>query len=92
MLEEYFTTNDEMLDLYTNAIIKAHGAHHPEVFDVRKIYQDIQNKAQHHNWDLANEFSSLRQVTHDYAIPNDVCGTFTKTYQMLEEFDHLVQA
>ena len=33
MLRHFFEANDEMLDLYTNAITKAHGKNHPEVFD-----------------------------------------------------------
>ena len=44
MIKEFFDKNDEMLDLYTQAITKAHGAHHPEVFEVRKVYEDIQKK------------------------------------------------
>lgn len=31
MLKQFFEANDEMLDLYTNAITKAHGKNHPEV-------------------------------------------------------------
>ncbi|MCJ0602391.1 iron-sulfur cluster repair di-iron protein, ric, partial [Enterococcus cecorum] len=44
MLRQFFEANDEMLDLYTNAITKAHGKNHPEVFDVRKVYETIQHK------------------------------------------------
>ena len=29
----------------------------------------------------------LRVVTNDYAIPDDVCGTFEKTYEMLQEME-----
>ncbi|MFQ7322933.1 MAG: iron-sulfur cluster repair di-iron protein, ric, partial [Lactobacillus delbrueckii] len=35
--------------------------------------------------------SKLRSLTADYNIPADSCGAMTKTYQTLEEFDHLVQ-
>ena len=41
--------------------------------------------------DLSNEFSELRGVTKDFAIPDDVCGTFTKTYQLLKQFVELSQ-
>ena len=41
MLKQFFEANDEMLDLYTNAITKAHGKNHPEVFEVRKLYETI---------------------------------------------------
>lgn len=91
MIKEFFTKNDEMLDLYTQAITKAHGAHHPEVFEVRKVYEDIQKKVKAGQEDLTADFSKLRSLTADYAIPAGACGAMTKTYQTLEEFDHLVQ-
>ena len=91
MIKEFFTKNDELLDLYTKAITKAHGAHHPEVFGVRKVYEDIQKKVKAGQEDLIADFSRLRSLTADYAIPADACGAMTKTYQTLEEFDHLVQ-
>lgn len=30
-------------------------------------------------------------VTKDFAIPDDVCETFTKTYQLLKQFVELSQ-
>ena len=54
MLKQFFEANDEMLDLYTNAITKAHGKNHPEVFEVRKLYETIQHKIQGNNMDLSN--------------------------------------
>ena len=60
MLKHFFEANDEMLDLYTDAITKAHGKNHPEVFEVRKLYETIQHKIQGNNMDLSNEFSELR--------------------------------
>ena len=91
MLKQFFEVNDEMLDLYTNAITKAHGKNHPEVFDVRKVYETIQHKIRYNNLDLSNEFSELRALTKDYTIPDDACETFTKTYQLLKQFDELSQ-
>ncbi|AUT06633.1 hypothetical protein SPSF3K_01913 [Streptococcus parauberis] len=91
MLKQFFEANDEMLDLYTNAIKKAHGKKHPEVFDVRKVYETIQHKIRDNILDLSNEFSELRALTKDYTIPDDACETFTKTYQLLKQFDELSQ-
>ena len=91
MIKEFFDKNDEMLDLCTQAITKAHGAHHPEVIEVRKVYEDIQKKVKAGQEDLTADFSKLRSLTADYNIPADSCGAMTKTYQTLEEFDHLVQ-
>lgn len=89
MIQSFYNTNNAILDLYTKAITKAHGQHHPEVFKVRIIYKEIQNKINHNQYDLTNEFSQLRIITNDYFIPNDVCGTFKATYEMLKAFDEI---
>ena len=89
MIQSFYNTNNAILDLYTKAIPKAHGQHHPEVFKVRTIYKEIQNKINHNQYDLTNEFSQLRIITNDYFIPNDVCGTFKATYEMLKAFDEI---
>lgn len=87
----YFAENNEQLALYTKAITKAHSKKHPEVFEVHKLYQEIQKKAQQENWDLTQEFAELRQLTDTYTIPTDVCQTFEKTYRLLATFDQLQQ-
>lgn len=87
MIKKFFEENNSTLDLYTLAITKAHGKRHPEVFEVRKIYEIIQAKVKDGNTDLSVEFSKLRVVTNNYLIPVDVCETFTKTYKMIEQFD-----
>lgn len=92
MIKEFFDKNDETLDLYTKAITKAHGRNHPEVFEVRSLYQGIQDKVRGGNYDLASEFAQLRTVTSNYAIPGDVCGAFKATYELLAEFDSLARA
>ncbi|WP_164131306.1 iron-sulfur cluster repair di-iron protein, ric [Sharpea azabuensis] len=89
MIQSFYNTNNAILDLYTKAITKAHGQHHPEVFKVRTIYKEVQNKINHNQYDLTNEFSQLRIITNDYFIPNDVCGTFKATYEMLKAFDEI---
>lgn len=91
MLKEFFEKNDEILDLYTNAITKAHGKNHPEIFEIRRIYQAIQEKMSQNQVDLVPEFRQIRLLTSDYAIPNEACPTLSKTYQLLEEFDILSQ-
>ena len=75
--QRYIVEHAETLDLYTTTITRAHGANHPEVFQVR---------------DLDQEFASLDQITQHYFIPDDVCQTFAGTYQMLAEARHLYQA
>ncbi|BBH27909.1 hypothetical protein SG0102_28430 [Intestinibaculum porci] len=89
MTNTFYNTHNDILDLYTKAITKAHGKNHPEVFQVRAIYEKIQDKMTHLQFDLSNEFTQLRSITHNYAIPGDVCNTFKATYEMLEAFDHI---
>jgi len=40
----YLSENAETLALYTTAITRAHGKHHPEVFDVKKVYGELTDK------------------------------------------------
>lgn len=89
---QFFEQQDETLDLYTKAITKAHGAHHPEVFGVRKVYEELQRKFRAGRTDLAEEFAQLRTLTHDYAIPDDACGALALTYQLLQQLDALSRA
>ncbi len=91
---KYFKENQEILDLYTTAITRAHKEHHPEVFGVKKIYTAIQDKIQSSITDTINldlEFTKLRKLTNNYAIPTDVCPTFVATYHMLEQADHIYE-
>jgi iron-sulfur cluster repair protein YtfE (RIC family) len=89
---QFFEEKDETLDLYTKAITKAHGAHHPEVFGVREVYQELQRKFRAGRGDVAQEFAKLRSLTHGYAIPSDACDAMALTYRLLQQLDALAQA
>lgn len=91
---DYLKENQATLDLYTTAITRAHGAHHPEVFQVKALYDSISQKLTEttENPDLSATFAQLRELTADYQIPDDVCPTFTATYQMLAKADSLQEA
>lgn len=86
--KEYLNENNEMLELYTKAITKAHGEHHPEVFEVRELYLAIVEGLTNDE-DVSTLFNQLRTLTNEYEVPADVCQTFEKTYEMLEELDKL---
>lgn len=83
----YLSENAETLALYTTAITRAHGKHHPEVFEVKKVYSELTDKIakQGEQADLKTEFDELRKLTDDFAIPADACPTMKKTYEMLAE-------
>lgn len=89
-ITDYLTANGEELDLYTSAITRAHGKNHPEVFEVRDIYLDINQKINNGNKDLTEDFDKLTKITNNYAIPDDVCPVFKATYHRLAEMNQLI--
>ena len=85
-VKKYFTK----LKIFTLAITRAHGKNHPEVFEVRALFKQINKKskvAKLKNPDLDDEFTQLRKVTNNYTIPSDACVTYTNVYTMLSEID-----
>lgn len=94
MSTAYLNRHQEKLELYTTAITRAHGAHHPEVFEVKKLYTVIQakiNAAGSELVDLEPEFAALRKLTNNYEVPGDVCETFAAVYHMLAKADAAYQ-
>lgn len=85
----YLQANQDRLEAFTKAITQAHGAHHPEVFDVREAYLQLRDKINAGATDIEEDFTQLRNLTDDYAIPGDVCQTFEATYRMLEKADYI---
>lgn len=84
----FFITHKNELDLFTKAIAKAHGKNHPEVFEVQALYQDLQDHLAHEQ-EITSDLEKLNTITNHFAIPDDVCSTFKKTYQLLQEGYHL---
>ena len=92
---EVVTNYFEKLELYTTAITRAHGKNHPEAFEVRDLFENINekvNEAGANKPDLDVELAQLRKVTDNYTIPGDVCETYAGTYEMLAEVDKAYQA
>ena len=89
--DKYF----EKLDMFTVAITRAHGKNHPEAFEVRELFSEIKEKIQIAGSTKPNldaELTQLREVTNNYTIPDDVCGTYAAVYNMLSETDQAYQA
>lgn len=94
-IKQFVEENFEMLNLYTTAITRAHGKSHPETFQVRNLFEALQRKLENIENEIpaiAVELNELRTVTNNYKIPEDVCETYAKTYQMLSTFDQLYHA
>lgn len=93
-IQHYIATNQEKLDLYTTAITRAHGKNHPEAFEVRDLYTQLETKtkaAGETKPDLEAEFTQLRELSSNYTVPDDVCETYAAVYQMLSEADTIYQ-
>lgn len=77
----------EKLDLYTTAIIRAHGENHPEFTDIRSSFEKIQTADAEQ--DLTDEFKNLQELTNDYQAPADTCETVVATFDLLKQADEL---
>ncbi|MNJ36741.1 hypothetical protein D3C77_315410 [compost metagenome] len=80
----------EKLDLFTTAITRAHGKNHPEAFEIRSLFEAINDKVKNAGTNKPNldlEFAQLRKITGNYTIPGDVCDTYAAVYNMLSEAD-----
>jgi len=95
--DQIITKRLDLLELYTKAITRAHGANHPETYAVRELFESIRAKVLDQDesksrLDLDTEFTQLRTITDSYTIPGDVCETYAATYTMLSEVDEAYQA
>ena len=82
------------LEQYVPIVAKVHGGSHPEFHDVRKLFDEINEKvtkAELEKLNLDNEFKQLRQITDNYTVPDDVCESYEAVYNMLEEIDKAYQ-
>lgn len=70
---------------YASLIERVHGENHPELTRVRELVDQIRTAGP--ATDLTPVFTELRTVTHDYAIPGDVCETFEAVYESLQRAD-----
>ena len=84
VVAENFPTLEKM----TPIVARVHGDGHPELTDVRDIFQNINEKVQtSEEADLKQDFEQLRTVTNNYEVPADGCEAYTTTYELLEEAD-----
>ncbi len=82
------------LEKFVPIVERVHGKHHPEFYDVRKLFDIINEKAKKagaETLDLTVEFNKLREITDNYTIPGDVCESYEAVYKMLSELDEAYQ-
>lgn len=78
----------EKIEMYSKAIAKVHGKHHPELNQVHNLFVSIKNKTETSVGEipnLENEFDLLHQVTNGYQVPADGCETYQITYNLLQQ-------
>lgn len=79
------------LEQYVPIVARVHGAHHPEFHKVRQIFDELNakiKKAGANTPELGEEFASLRALSNNYTVPNDVCESYEAVYVMLKELDN----
>ena len=78
------------LKQYVPIVARVHGGTHPKFYEVRELFDTINVKAKEKSSatsDLTEEFAKLREITHNYTVPHDVCESYEAVYQMLAELD-----
>lgn len=83
------------LEQYVPIVARVHGKNHPEFHEVHQIFNAIIDKtkaADNVNPDLNEEFIKLREISNNYAVPDDVCESYEAVYKMLAEVDEAYRA
>lgn len=89
-VKQFLLDNEEKLNMYTGAIAKVHSRLHPEVHEVKALYDQILEALKQDETDaLSPAFDRLRSVTDGFKIPSDTCQTFEAVYHDLEKADQL---
>ena len=72
----------------TKTIYKVHGENHPELEDVYNKFIEIKEDLENNNsTQISEKLKELRSFAKDYKIPDDVCETYVKTYEQLQELE-----
>lgn len=83
---QVYNKYQEQLALYVPTVARVHGPSHPVFYEVAEIYNQLLAKLVSKE-SLSEEFKSLRQLTNNYQIPDDVCETYAAVYNILSEMD-----
>ena len=86
---EVMDLHKDMLLLYVPTVKRVHGESHPEFYEISDLFESIMDKYESSK-DLhtyLDDFDKLKEATSNYQVPGDVCETYAKVYEMLEEID-----
>lgn len=93
--KEAWKANQKNLKLYVPVVERVHGKHHPEFYEVRKLFDALVEQikaAGRGKPQLDEQFQALRLVTENYKVPGDVCESYEAVYHMLAELDQAYHA
>ncbi|WP_025725244.1 hypothetical protein [Acholeplasma granularum] len=78
------------LGMYVPIVARVHGKHHPQIYKVKDIFEVIVSKTDKGISDinLDEEFNQLKEITHNYLVPNDVCESYEAVYNMLQTLNN----
>jgi regulator of cell morphogenesis and NO signaling len=79
-----------VLEEYVPVVARVHGDSHQEFHDIVKEFNSIKLKIKENGpevADLKDEFTKLREISDNYTVPGDVCGSYEAVYQMLAVLD-----
>lgn len=69
---------------------RVHGGSHPEIFEVGKVFDQINSKTEQAGSEapqLNDEFNQLRKITNNYTVPGGVCESYAAVYKILGKID-----
>ena len=87
--------NLKRLEQFVPVVDRVHGAHHPEFHDVKRVFEEINEKIKATSKDkpnLDNEFKELREITDNYTVPGDVCESYEAVFKMLSLVEEAYKA
>jgi iron-sulfur cluster repair protein YtfE (RIC family) len=85
----------QTLRQYVPVVARVHGDNHPEFHEVKELFEAINTKIKKPGPAkpaLNEEFARLREITNNYAVPDDACESYEAVYTMLAELDKAYQA
>lgn len=74
------------LEQFVPIVSRVHGTLHPEIKEVQVVFNEILKNIKL-NLSVEKEFETLRIITTNYLVPNDVCESYEAVYNMLKTID-----
>lgn len=78
----------EKLGFLAPVVERVHGTSHPELHEVKKLAEKIQEKYEAEKFDETTKtFQAVQRVTDYYTLPEDACEGYIELYMTLKSLD-----